>query len=151
MLIWYFASITIIGLLFNNGLRVQGIPVGSKVAKTNQLAVFGHMKPDTDTIATAIAFAKFLNLKNINAKPYRLGELNKETQFVLNYTGVEQPDLLPNDMPDGSKVALIDHNESKRMHAYSSKKILANCEILEISKESVVKVTSQSLSLRDYN
>lgn len=72
----------------------------------------GHRNPDTDSIISAIVFTDFLRRMHINAKPYRLGDLNNETKFVLNTAGVSEPHLLPDDVPDGTPVALVDHNES---------------------------------------
>ncbi|CAF0893401.1 unnamed protein product [Rotaria sp. Silwood1] len=75
--------------------------------------VFGHRNPDTDSIVTTLVFADFLRRIKVNAKAYRLSELDNETKFVLKTANIEQPDLLPNNLPDGTEVALIDHNESQ--------------------------------------
>lgn len=58
-----------------------------------EIAVIGHKNPDTDSICSSIAYA---GLKNIltagNAYvPKRIGEINSETLFVLNYFKVEEP------------------------------------------------------------
>ena len=59
--------------------------------------VIGHKNPDTDSICSAICYA---NLKtSITGKEYvpcRAGRINEETQFVLNYFGVEAPELVSN-------------------------------------------------------
>lgn len=59
--------------------------------------VIGHKNPDTDSICSAICYA---NLKTrITGKEYvpcRTGHINEETQFVLNYFGVEAPELVRN-------------------------------------------------------
>lgn len=59
--------------------------------------VFGHKNPDTDSICSAIAYA---HLKNTDASQdrhvaVRLGELNRETRFVLAAFSVPEPALLP--------------------------------------------------------
>ncbi len=60
-----------------------------------KIYVFGHKRPDTDSICSAIAYAKFKRLTGEkNAKAYRLGNVNKETKFVLDYFGVEEPEYL---------------------------------------------------------
>ena len=57
--------------------------------------VSGHKVPDTDSIASAISYAHLVNsLGKYEAKPVRLGDLNKETKFVLKYFGVDEPKLL---------------------------------------------------------
>lgn len=56
--------------------------------------VVGHKKPDSDSIISAIAYAAYLNSRQIPAKPCRLGPLNEETQFLLHRFGFEEPDYL---------------------------------------------------------
>ena len=57
--------------------------------------VSGHRNPDTDSICSAIAYSYLLNATNkYNAIPVRLGEINRETEYVLNRFGVEHPVLL---------------------------------------------------------
>lgn len=59
--------------------------------------VVGHKNPDTDSICSAIAYA---NLKSIltgqEFSPRRAGQINEETQYVLERFGVEAPKLLTN-------------------------------------------------------
>ena len=63
----------------------------------NKIYVVGHKNPDTDSICSAIAYA---NLKSkISSDTYiprRAGMINEETQYVLEYFGVEAPKLLSN-------------------------------------------------------
>lgn len=55
----------------------------------------GHKNPDSDSICSAIAYAEFKNkTENIKAIPVRLGDINKETKFILNYFSVNTPDLM---------------------------------------------------------
>ncbi|WP_096273458.1 manganese-dependent inorganic pyrophosphatase [Paucisalibacillus globulus] len=73
--------------------------------------VFGHKNPDTDTICSALAYANLKNKLGVNAEAARLGEVNKETQFALDYFQVEAPvyiEAVPADVKD---VILVDHNE----------------------------------------
>lgn len=57
--------------------------------------VIGHKNPDTDSVCSAICYA---NLKRVltgrEFQPGRAGQVNEETQFVLNYFGVEAPDFI---------------------------------------------------------
>lgn len=57
--------------------------------------VVGHKNPDTDSICSAICYA---NLKREmtggNYEPARAGHVNSETQFVLDYFGMEKPKLI---------------------------------------------------------
>ncbi|OZU87541.1 manganese-dependent inorganic pyrophosphatase [Virgibacillus indicus] len=73
--------------------------------------IFGHKSPDTDTICSALAYADLKNKLGVNAEPARLGEVSKETQFALNYFGVEAPQFIEKVESDVTDVILVDHNE----------------------------------------
>ena len=76
----------------------------------NKVLIFGHKNPDTDTICSAMA-EEILNRKNgWDTKAVRLGNVNKETQYVLNYVGLEAPELIEK-VEEGQEVILVDHNE----------------------------------------
>lgn len=70
--------------------------------------VFGHRKPDTDSITASISLSYLKNQLGENTEPRALGSLNKETKYALNYFGVEEPDYL-NDV----KLQLKDINYHK--------------------------------------
>ena len=54
--------------------------------------ITGHKNPDTDTIVASLAYADLKNRQgDVHAIPIRLGKLNPETKFVLNYFGLEAP------------------------------------------------------------
>ena len=73
------------------------------------ILVFGHKNPDTDTICSAIAYAELKEKLGKDIKPGRLGELNEETKFVLDYFKIEKPELIEN--VSGKEIMLVDHNE----------------------------------------
>ena len=77
----------------------------------NKVLIFGHKSPDTDTICSSLV-KEILDKKNglNNTKAVRLGELNKETEYVLNYAGIEVPELIK-EVEEGQEVVLIDHND----------------------------------------
>ena len=77
----------------------------------NEILIFGHKNPDTDTICSAIV-KEILNKKNgcKNSKAVRLGNINKETQYVLDYLKIEAPELIEK-VEEGQEVILVDHNE----------------------------------------
>ena len=76
-----------------------------------EILIFGHKNPDTDTICSSMV-KEILNTKNgkNNSKAVRLGPVNKETQFVLDYLGIEAPELIEK-VKEGQKVIMVDHNE----------------------------------------
>ena len=58
--------------------------------------VFGHQSPDTDSVTSAISVAYLKRCLGVNAEARILGEINKETKFVLNYFNVKEPKYLDN-------------------------------------------------------
>ena len=74
------------------------------------ILIFGHKNPDTDTIMSAIAMANLENKKGNSAKACRLGNINKETKYALEYFKQEEPDLIEG-VDEGQQVVLVDHNE----------------------------------------
>ena len=73
------------------------------------ILVFGHKNPDTDTICSAIAYAELKGKLGKDVKAIRLGEVNEETKFVLDYFKVEKPELI--ESVSGKEIMLVDHNE----------------------------------------
>lgn len=76
----------------------------------SKILVFGHKNPDTDTICSAIVMAEMQKKMGIEAEAVRLGELNKETKYALDYFEAEVPRLI-NGVEEGQEVILVDHNE----------------------------------------
>ena len=72
--------------------------------------IFGHKNPDTDSITSSLVMANLeKELGNENCVACRLGNINKETEYVLNYFNIEAPELLEK-VQDGDDVILVDHN-----------------------------------------
>lgn len=58
--------------------------------------IIGHKNPDTDSICSSIAYA-YLKNKIDNERQYfpkRIGAVSSETNYVLRYFGMEQPELI---------------------------------------------------------
>lgn len=70
--------------------------------------IFGHKKPDTDSVMSAIALSYLKNKLGENTEPRILGAVNKETSFALNYFNLKTPEYL-NDV----KLQLKDVNYHK--------------------------------------
>ncbi len=62
--------------------------------KKEPVFVTGHQHPDTDSVASAIAYAFFKKSMGIPAVPCRLGKLNGETKYLLDRFGIQEPMLL---------------------------------------------------------
>ncbi|WP_430788081.1 manganese-dependent inorganic pyrophosphatase [Virgibacillus flavescens] len=73
--------------------------------------IFGHKNPDTDTITAALAASNLKNKLGYDTEAVRLGEVNKETQYALDYFNVEKPQLIEKVPSDVENVILVDHNE----------------------------------------
>lgn len=58
------------------------------------ILIFGHKKPDTDSVTSAIALSYLKNQLGIKAKPYILSHINRETEYVLKYFGFNEPEFL---------------------------------------------------------
>ncbi len=56
--------------------------------------IFGHRHPDTDSICSSIAYADLKRKLGIDAEARRLGEINKETAFILDYFKLPVPPIL---------------------------------------------------------
>tara|TARA_B100000508_G_scaffold141059_1_gene145729 strand:+ start:1286 stop:2206 length:921 start_codon:yes stop_codon:yes gene_type:complete len=79
------------------------------------IKVFGHQSPDTDATGSAIVWAWYLTEHTgKQATPYVLGELNKETQFMLSHWNVETPELLEN-LGEGDEVVVVDTNNPQEL------------------------------------
>ena len=76
-----------------------------------EILIFGHKNPDTDSICSAMVKER-LNTKNghDNSVAVCLGNINKETQYVLNYLNLEAPEL-KEEVAEEQKVIMVDHNE----------------------------------------
>ena len=73
-----------------------------------EVYIFGHKKPDTDSVTSAIALAHLKNKLGIQSVPKILGKINKETEFVLNYFNIDVPEYL-----DDVKIQIKDLNYYK--------------------------------------
>ncbi|PWV99715.1 manganese-dependent inorganic pyrophosphatase [Paenibacillus cellulosilyticus] len=92
-----------------------------------KVLVFGHKNPDTDTICSAIAYAELKKQIGVDAEAIRLGEVNGETQYALNYFGIEAPRLVEAVAAEAKEVILVDHNERQQ-----SANDIADVRVLEV-------------------
>lgn len=77
----------------------------------SKVYIFGHKNPDTDTICSAIAYADLKKELGMDAEPVRLGEINGETQYALDYFKQAAPRYVEKVASDVKEVILVDHNE----------------------------------------
>ena len=106
--------------------------------------VFGHKSPDSDSITSSLVMDNLeKELGNSEAQAYRLGNINKETEFILNYLGIDAPELLES-VEDDANVILVDHNSPSE-----SVDNLENANILKVvDHHKLALETSYPLFLR---
>lgn len=76
--------------------------------------VFGHKNPDTDSICSAIAYANLKAKLGMNVEAIRLGAINGETEYALNYFNQQAPRLVEKVAGEAKEVILVDHNERQQ-------------------------------------
>lgn len=76
----------------------------------NKNLVFGHKKPDTDSIASAISMANLQTNIGNYSESFRLGNINRETEFALKTFSVNQPELLEK-VEEKDNIIMVDSNE----------------------------------------
>ena len=88
--------------------------------------IFGHKSPDTDSICASLVSERLDKRNGWNTtEAKRLGKLNKETQYVLNYLNIEEPEMLDK-VEEGQQVILVDHNEfNQSVEGIENAKILS--------------------------
>ena len=92
-----------------------------------EILIFGHKNPDTDSICSSLVKER-LNKKlgKENCRAVRLGKINKETKYVLDYLKLEAPELIES-VDEGQEVILVDHNEFNQ-----SVDSIENAKVLEV-------------------
>ena len=79
------------------------------IVEDGPIYVIGHRSPDSDTVCSAIAYARFLTLLGHDARAAITEPINNETAFILKEAGVEVPPVLED--ASGENIFLVDHSE----------------------------------------
>lgn len=87
-----------------NRQSVENMSVGE-----GTVYVIGHRSPDSDTVCSAIAYARLLTLLGHEAEPAITAPVSNETAFILREAGVETPPVLED--ASGESIFLVDHSE----------------------------------------
>lgn len=82
-----------------------------------KILVFGHNNPDTDSVTASITLANLKRKIGINIEERVLGDINKETKFVLDYFNVKEPRYL-NDTK--LRIKDMDYRKNIYINEYSS-------------------------------
>ena len=116
------------------------------------ILIFGHKKPDTDAVTSAIALSRLKEKLGINAQPYVLGNINNETKFVLNYFKINEPKYL-NDV----KLQIKDLNYEKNIIApeeisihkcynYMNKENISTLPIVDKNKKFIGAISMKEIA-----
>ena len=79
------------------------------IVEDGPIYVIGHRSPDSDTVCSAIAYARFLTLLGYDARAAITEPVNHETAYILQEAGVEVPPVLED--ASGENIFLVDHSE----------------------------------------
>ena len=91
----------------------------------NKVIVTGHKNPDTDSICSSIVMANLANHYGVDSKAVRLGNLNKETEYVFKHLNMEAQELIEK-VDEGQELILVDHNEKgQSVEGRENAKVLA--------------------------
>ena len=72
----------------------------------NHIYLFGHKNPDTDSIASVIGYAEFMNRSEPGRYiPARCGDMNPETRYMLERFGLDAPAFIPSVEPRLSDIS----------------------------------------------
>lgn len=114
--------------------------------------IFGHKKPDTDSICASISLAYLKNKLGMKCEPKALGNINNETKFVLNYFNLKEPKYL-NDVKlqikdvDYIKNCYVNEKESiNNSYKYMKEKGLSGLPIVDDNKKLSGLVTLKELA-----
>lgn len=116
-----------------------------------EIYIFGHKKPDTDSVTSAIALSYLKNQIGIKTKPRVLGNINKETEFVLDYFNVEKPEFLEDvklqikDLNYYKDCYINEFDSINKTYNYMSNKNITGVPIVDKNKKFVGLLTSKMI------
>ena len=79
------------------------------ISNEGPIYVIGHKNPDSDTVLTAMAYARLLSKLGYDAEARIAGHINRETGYILQQAGVDIPPELED--ASGCNIFLVDHSE----------------------------------------
>lgn len=81
-----------------------------------KIIVIGHLNPDTDNVAASIGLAKLLITGSNEAKAYKKGNLNKESQWALEHAGLQNQisEISSEETKEKPTVFFVDFNEESQ-------------------------------------
>ena len=108
----------------------------------DKIYVFGHKKPDTDSVCSAIVLSYLKNKLGYNTEPRILGNINGETEYALKKFGFKKPELL-NDV----KLQIKDVNYFKNVNFNYKKSIYRAYKFMNEKKMSMMPIVDDDEKL----
>ena len=107
--------------------------------------IFGHKKPDTDSVCSSICLAYLKNQIGLKSEPRVLGTINNESKFVLDYWNEKTPRYL-NDV----KVQIRNMNYNKNCLLRNDTSIKKSFDILSDLKVTGLPIVDEEQNLMGY-
>ena len=120
--------------------------------ETNEIYVFGHKNPDTDAVTSAITLSYLKQQLGMNTIPKVLGNINNETEYVLDYFKVKKPDYLNNvklqikDLEFNNKLHINDTNSIYYAYNYMTENSINNVPILNEKNKVAGLITMKDIA-----
>lgn len=117
----------------------------------DKIYIFGHQKPDTDSVTSAISLSYLKNKLGWNTEPRVLGELSNETRFVLNYFGIKAPKILSDvklqlkDLNYHKDYYLDEHTSIKETYDYMTEKGITGIPLVNEKKKFTGLITVKNI------
>ncbi len=114
--------------------------------------IFGHKKPDTDSITSSIALSYLKNQLGKNTEAYALGDLNEETKFALNYFNTKEPKYLNDvklqikDVKYHKNCVMNEYNTIQDSYNYMAENGMTGLPIIDDNKKFVGMVTVKDIA-----
>lgn len=118
---------------------------------------FGHQNPDTDSVCSAIALSYLKRSLGINVEERVLGDINKETKFVLNYFKVKEPKYLNDvkirikDIKYRKNCFIKDDNSILDLYDFLSKENTTGAPIIDNNKRFLGLITAKDILKKSFN
>lgn len=116
-----------------------------------EVYIFGHKKPDTDSVTSAISLSYLKNKLGVNTKPMVLGDINSETEFVLNYFNIKVPKYLEDvklqikDLNYYRDCFINEHISIKKAYDYMNQKNITGVPVVDDNKKFIGLLTSKMI------
>lgn len=108
-----------------------------------KIYIFGHQKPDTDSVCASISLSYLKNQLGYNTVPKVLGHINNESKYVLDYFNVKEPEYL-NDVK--VQIRNMKYNKNAIINEFASIKDAFN--IMQEEQETGVCVVDDNKKLK---